>query len=242
MNDLLKMKMNIENFGIEDFGRYYGSYFGEVIEYNSELNRINVRVDGLLTDNSIFENVPLQGYPNLNLPLVKGDKVMVSFLWGHISYPIAQYAYHTYDKTKNKSNKDKDVVSQDYIKFKSKSGLLVEELKNGFKIKKGKVLLEMTEDKVLFSINGASITLDSDFEVKVNGDIKLNDKKRNKVISFDGMMSTLKMIQQKHNSHTHTFISPGQGILATTSAVMTSSGLIAVISSQAIGLNNVFAG
>ena len=242
MSGLLDLKTSIGDNGLEAFSRFYGHYPAIVDKYDSKTNKVTVTALRMFNDSNLFENVPLQGYPNFNIPLVKGDYVILTFLWGVINYPLVNYAFHSDDK--KSTTKDEDVISQDYVKFKSKKNLLFEELKDGFRITKGKVKFEMTEKKVTLSINGSSIALNNDYIVKIGGNVELKNNKRNKMVSFAGLMSTLRNIQTKHDTHFHPISIPVTGgtLAAGSSLVPSPSGMIYHISDSTIAVTDIYGG
>jgi len=240
-NSLMELKASIRDNGLEIFDRFYGTYIAVVEAYYSETNTVDVYLVDMFNDSNFMKSVPITGYPNLNLPLEKGDYVMITFLWGHLNYPLASYSYHS--NSKKETTKDEELISQDYIKFKSKKKLFFEELETGFRISKGKVKFEMTEKSVILEINGASIVLDSDFKVKTNGNIELKNNKRNKMVSFNGLMTVLRDIQAKHDSHIHpgTFAVTGSNATGVT-LTPSPQGMIYNIPDSVLAITDVFGG
>lgn len=221
--------------GLEPYNKYYGSYPGIVENYYPENDRIDVRVEGLVNGANLLKGVRFCTYQGMNIPLKKGDRVIVEFMWGNIDMGIARFSYHFYNEKDGKTTKDSSIVSSDFFKIKTPNGTFIEEIDKGCKITFDKSYIVIKDNVISIGNGEVELELSSDFTVtKKNGVIKLDSGNINKAIDANKLVILLNKIIALYNSHTH----PVDG----QAAVITPNLFVGLATLNGITLSDIFIG
>ena len=234
-NDFLNFIQRLSYAGLEPYKKFYGSYPGIIEKYYYEKDRIDVRVDGLIGGANLLKGVRFCSNPYVNVPLKKGDKVIVEFMWGNIDMGVARFSYHLYDEDKNTTTKDKDIASPDFFKIKTPNGTFLEETSKGFKIKFDKSFIEIKDNVISIGNGEVEMEISSDFKVtKKNGVINLGSDNVNKAIDVNKLVMLLNKLIALYNSHVH----PVSG----QTAVITASIYSGIATSNGLTVSDIFIG
>lgn len=214
LNDLNALVVKLLYFGLEPFGQYYGIYSGEIIDINYPY--IDVKMETLsISGKDELYDVPIRGVIGkdnvIKSPISKGDQVLISFIHGKISYPVAEFGYARVGDDDKVIISDKiDRTQTDFFQVVSKDGLEFNETKDGFTLKKGKLILECTEDKILLKNNHGELQLDESFLVSVKKKISLKAGSfMTKAINLSKLVSMINIMKSAVSGHTH--IAPPSG-------------------------------
>lgn len=227
---VLKLKYDLSISGMESYGKYYATYIGVVEEYYPKYDRVDVKVNSLRKDLNYLAFVPIKKNPHINIPFKKGDNILITFLNGIFSMPIAEYAYHSFDKEKVKTSKSDKLNSPDFYQFLTPNGLMIEEIEKGFQITKGKLLLKFTEDEIIIKTSRGKIVVDGDFTVNMGtGTVKLNSNTGNTMINMNSLVSFINKLSLMIQGHTHV-VSTSTPPIATPSPIIFPTLLSTLIS------------
>lgn len=213
LDDFSAFLIKLASFGLEPLGQYYGTYGAEVIKINYPY--INVKLDSLnVNGNDEIYNVPLKGIIGVDTvikyPLSIGDRVLISFLHGKISYPVAEPGYPIEENEKIQINEKVDKTQTDFFQIVTKNGLEISETKDGFTIKKGKLEIECTEDGISLKTKNGSLSLGKSFAVSVSKNISLKaGSLMSKAINLSKLVSIINIMKKSFKYHTHLVPTPG---------------------------------
>lgn len=213
LDDFNALLIKLASFGLEPLGQYYGNYSAEVI--GIEWPYIDVRLESLnIQGNNEIYKVPLKGVIGkdtvIKHPISKGDQVTISFLHGKVSYPVAEPGYPREDKKQLLINEKIDRTQTDFFQIVTKNGLEFSETATGFTIKKGKLLLECTEEKILLKTKFGNLRLDRSFSVSVSKKISLKAGAfMSKAVNLSKLVSVINIMKKSFKYHTHLVLPPG---------------------------------
>lgn len=205
-NDLIgKFKYELSSLGIETLGRYYSTYPAKVVNYYPEIDRVDLFIPGLIDGLEYLASVPIKKDTNLNIPFQKGDEMSVTFMFGLITMPLAEFAYHSYDTDTGATSKDVELASDKYYKLYTPNGLKIEEIEKGFQIVKGKLSLIFTEDEIKIKTSRGSVVIDGDFTIDMDsgGEVKMNSTTGNTLININSLVSYMNQLATVIQSHGH---------------------------------------
>ena len=214
-------KYELSNFGMETLGRYYGTYPAEVENYYPELDRVDLRVKGLIKGLDFLAFVPIKKDPNINIPIQKDDKMLVTFMFGLLTMPLAEFAYHS--EKHDYSSKDERITSKDFYQLLTPNGLLLEEIEKGFQIVKGKLKLVFTEDEIKIETSRGKVTIDGDFSVVMDtGAVKMNSTTGNTMININSLVAHINQLGTIVQTHLHpiTPYTPATPVQSATPTIM----------------------
>lgn len=166
------MSNHIREHGIEQYGRFYGVYYGYVKDVNDPLerNRVLLFIPEVKGPKGRFvwayprNNYGGTGYGVQNLPEL-GDMVWVSFRQGHPQFPLWEHGYYAKDEKPEdfKETTTKGLITPKGIK------IILDDDKETVKVSTPKgAVIEAQEDNVSVSFNDVTLTVSND-DLTVNG-------------------------------------------------------------------------
>ena len=238
-NSVASLKHELSIFGIEKLGRYYGVYPARVVNYYPDDDRVDLIIEGIAKDLNYLAMVPIKKDGNINIPFKENDRMLVTFLFGQLSMPLAEFAYHSMDED-GLSTKESDLSSSDYYKILTPNGLMFEEIEDGFKITKGKLEIIFREDEFSIKTSRGKIKMDGDFSIDMkSGKVKMNSTTGNTMIDISRLVSHINRLSSLMQTHTHPVTPPNPaGVQVATAPLVVMPSLL----TSFISINSVKGG